>query len=119
MLLLHALCMRALQLCLSAQVNSGVKVECTRGFASEFQANKRELMRRVSCKCHGAQVITAFPELAACSVDKMLKANVAKLERDWKIKGAKAVTVIKQRPQVCHTSQEGVLNVTFFWLGCT
>ena len=64
-------------------------------------------------------MIRTFPELAACSVDKRLRANMAKLERDWSIRGAKAVTVIEQRPQVCHASQEGVMSVTFFWLGCT
>lgn len=31
--------------------------------------------------------------------------NLAKLERDWEIKGAKAVTVIKQRPQVRQSSK--------------
>ena len=55
--------------------------------------------------CPGVQVIKKFPEVTACSVEERLKENMAKLERDWKIKGPTAANVIKRQPQVCHTVQ--------------
>ena len=45
------------------------------------------------------QAIKRFPEVIACDVEERLKENMAKLERDWKIKGPTAANVIKRQPQ--------------------
>lgn len=62
----------------------------------------------ISCEwgaCAGTQVVKKFPEVTACSIEERLKENMAKLERDWKIKGPTAANVIKRQPQVRHTGQ--------------
>ena len=60
--------------------------------------------------------------MMACSVEERLKENMAKLERDWKIKGPTAANVIKRQPQVHLTGQQLCLefcNVFLFAQHCT
>ncbi|KAK9825675.1 hypothetical protein WJX81_001764 [Elliptochloris bilobata] len=62
------------------------------------------------------KMIKRFPEMCACDVEEQLRENMAKLERDWKIKGPTAANVIKRQPQVlgyvidCQGNCEGQCN---------
>ena len=58
------------------------------------------------------QAIKRFPEVIACSVEERLKENMAKLERDWKIKGPTAVNVIKRQPQACCCTLKSLMYLT-------
>lgn len=58
------------------------------------------------------QAIKRFPEVIACSVEERLNENMAKLERDWKIKGPTAANVIKRQPQAgCCTWCGDLINI--------
>ena len=46
--------------------------------------------------------------MTACSIEERLKENMAKLERDWKIKGPTAANVIKRQPQARNTGQRAL-----------
>lgn len=80
----------------------------------------------ISCEwgaCAGAQVVKKFPEVTACSIEERLKENMAKLERDWKIKGPAAANVVKRQPQARHTGQRALwvclcLLILLCWIRC-
>lgn len=44
--------------------------------------------------------ISKFPEVLGLPVDKRMKANVSKIENEYKIKGATLSNIFKRKPQV-------------------
>lgn len=44
--------------------------------------------------------VSKFPYLFGCSLEGLLKANVAELEKTWKIKGATLTSTLKRRPEI-------------------